>query len=622
MCGFSFLYNSNCGPAQLEALCRASIDVMNRRGPDGSGLDVFENVCLGHSRLSIVGLTDSSQPMRSPDDRYSLTYNGEIYNFRELRSHLSEQWDFSTTGDTEVLLAGLVIEGERFLSRMEGMWAFAFWDSRLQRLLLSRDRMGKKPLFYFHSTDRLGAASELPSLSKLANEKWQEDLDTTADYFRYGYSLPGTTFFKNVSELPPGCNLNWCPGEEASVHRYWHPKITRYQGTYRNAVEDLTGRLTDAVSRRLVADVKVGTFLSGGVDSSVVTAIASRLTEGQIQSFTIGFSDSTYDESVFAKRTAEHLGIKNHKALVDNIRFEAFEEVLLERVGQPFHDSSLVPTSVVSELASSHVKVALSGDGADELFGGYQRYRARKILNIYMSIPGAARKGMRALVERLPEPDSHHSRSILKKLHLFMNVVDRREAEDPYLAPCFFSQDHYCELFPGLINKGHQFERPWSESEDLPDIKEMMLSDTFVYLPQDILTKVDRASMHSSLEARAPFLDSAVVELALSLPVEWTHGWGYSKRIIRDGFLSHLPKEVWKRNKQGFAVPISRWFREELGERLEHLLKISSLTIINLKDIRNLLSSHRQGKADYGYRLWLVYVYLLWREKCEFLEKN
>jgi asparagine synthase (glutamine-hydrolysing) len=622
MCGISFLYNSSYTSSELKESCKASIQLMSRRGPDSSGVDVLGHAGFGHARLSIVGLTDSRQPMISPEGRYVLTYNGEIYNYRELRTELSQKWRFRTTGDTEVLLAGLIVEGESFLGRLEGMWAFAFWDSKLQKLFLSRDRMGKKPLYYFHDIESFGAASELPALNKLAGRKWQEDLDTTADYFRYGYPLPGETFFRDVRELPGGCSLTWGPGSDPVIERYWSPRVTKYQGDYQTAVEDLQFRLTEAVGRRLVADVKVGTFLSGGVDSSVVTAIGSRLTGSQLESFTIGFSDSAYDESAFAKRTANYLGIKNHRALVDNLSFEAFEEVLLERIGQPFHDSSLVPTSAVCELASSQVKVALSGDGADELFGGYQRYRARKILNIYLGLPVSARKAMRSLVKKLPEPDSHHSRSILKKLHLFMNVVDRREAEQPYIAPCFFSQEHYAEIFPELIDMGKQFDRPWSSSESLSDIKEMMLSDSFVYLPQDILTKVDRASMHSSIEARAPFLDSSVVELALSLPIEWTHGWSYSKKIIASAFSEYLPSEVWKRNKQGFAVPISRWFREELGVRLEHLLETSLSPVINVKAVKQLLNAHRAGTADFGYRLWLVYVYLLWRVKCDFLERD
>lgn len=621
MCGFSFLYKSDFNAAELKAACSESIQMMSPRGPDGSGIELSGQAVLGHVRLSIVGLTDSSQPMATEDGRYVLVFNGEIYNYRELKQALSDKWDFRTSGDTEVLLAGLILEGRTFLQRLEGMWGFAFWDSKLSSLLLSRDRMGKKPLYYYYDSHSLGAASELPALNKLAGRKWREDLNTTADYFRYGYALPGATFFQDVWELPGGCNLLWRKGAKPIVERFWQPQITPYAGNYQSAADELVSRLNSAVAKRLVADVKVGTFLSGGVDSSVVTAIAAKLTNSELESFTIGFSDAAYDESQYARETAEYLGIKNHRAMVDNIRLEAFEDLLFQRIGQPFHDSSLVPTSAVCELASSEVKVALSGDGADELFGGYERYRARKILNIYMGLPTVSRKAMRALVERLPEPDSHHSRSVLKKLHLFMNVVDRREAEEPYIAPCFFSHGHYASFFPELVGRGHQFDRPWTNSESFSDVKEMMLCDSFVYLPQDILTKVDRASMHSSLEARAPFLDTSVVELALSLPIEWTHGWNYSKKIIRSAFSDYLPKNVWNRNKQGFAVPISRWFKGELGFSLERLLDRSPAAVVQTSAIKKLLKAHRSGHTDFGYRLWLVYVYLLWSEQCEFLER-
>ncbi len=371
MCGFSFLYRSDFNSTELRSVCSESIQMMSPRGPDSSGVEAQGQAVLGHVRLSIVGLSDSSQPMATQDGRYMLVFNGEIYNYRELRAVLSDKWDFRTSGDTEVLLAGLVLEGKSFLQRLEGMWGFAFWDSELEWLLLSRDRMGKKPIYYFSDNNGLGAASELPALNKLACRKWKEDLNTTADYFRYGYALPGTTFFENVWELPGGCNLVWQPGIKPEIEHFWQPEIMPYSGTYQTAVEDLQFRLKNAVAKRLVADVKVGTFLSGGVDSSVVTAIAAGQTHSELESFTIGFSDSAYDESSYARETAEYLGIKNHCGRVNNLRLESFEELLFQRIGQPFHDSSLVPTSAVCELASSEVKVALSGDGADELFGGY-----------------------------------------------------------------------------------------------------------------------------------------------------------------------------------------------------------------------------------------------------------
>jgi len=618
MCGFGFLY-SQLEVEALEQSCHKAVARMAPRGPDSSGVRVSGSAVLGHARLSIVDLSDSVQPMTTSDGRYTLVFNGEIYNYQDLRRELANYWDFSTSGDTEVLLAGLVTKGERFINRLEGMWGFAFWDQVQEELLVSRDRMGKKPVFYFSREREIGVASELPALNELAGCKWKEDTDSTADYFKYGYTLPGFTFFQGVFELPAGANLVWSPGSSPAVRQYWFPSVERYEGSYESAVDELHHHLTRAVQRRLVADVKVGTFLSGGVDSSVVTAIAAKLTQQKVESFTIGFEDASHDESKFAKSTSQYLGIKNHCRMIKDFEFHEFEQILLERVGQPFHDSSLIPTAAVSAVASEHVKVSLSGDGADELFGGYQRYKARRILNLYMAAPKPIRGSLKKLVDLLPEPESHHSRSILKKLHLFMNVVDRREAEQPYVAPCFFSKTGFELLFPGFSGKGHEFKKPWEGSETLSDIKEMMLGDTFVYLPQDILTKVDRASMHHSLEARAPFLDSSVVKLALRLPVEWVNSWTYSKKPIRTAFSNYLPEDIWSRNKQGFAVPISRWFRGELGFRLGILLDSPSAAGINVQGVQNLLSAHREGKADHGYRLWLVFVYLIWKDRCDLL---
>jgi asparagine synthase (glutamine-hydrolysing) len=293
---------------------------------------------------------------------------------------------------------------------------------------------------------------------------------------------------------------------------------------------------------------------------------------------------------------------------------------LLDRVGQPFQDPSILPTAEVSSLASEHVKVALSGDGSDELFCGYQRYKGRALLNTYLHVPAPIRKLVRGWVSKLPESDVHHSRSMLKKLHLFMDIIDRRQAEDPYISPVFFSNSVFREIFPRLEKRGHKFTVPWVADISLPDIKEMMFADSFVYLPQDIHTKVDRASMAHSLETRAPFMDTQVVELALSLPLEWGFSWRKNKKILADTFDELLPSEVWRRRKQGFAVPISTWFRGALGDELEGLIKNNSGTIPFEEDkVLSLLNSHRNRNKDFGSRLWLIYVYLLWQNESTLL---
>ncbi|MBL4606317.1 MAG: asparagine synthase (glutamine-hydrolyzing), partial [Pseudomonadales bacterium] len=523
--------------------------------------------------------------------------------------------------DTEVLLAGLVLYGEAFIPRMEGMWAFALWDNLQKSVLISRDRTGKKPIFYTTEQGRFACASELPALNAIWGQRWEEDLNTTADYFRYGYPLPGYTFFKNVYELKPASSLKWSKSGGISESVYWQPIIEPFAGTYIQAQERLREVMDQSIERRLVSDVEVGSFLSGGIDSSIVSALASeKHGASQFKTFTIGFNESTYDERKFARLVASHIGVEHYEGVLDDWSPDTLKNLLLERVGQPFQDSSLLPTAEVSRVASEHVKVALSGDGADELFCGYQRYKARAILNTYQWVPAAARKSIRQWVGMLPEPDAHHSRSILKKMHLFMDVMDRRDAEEPYTAPVFFSNTVFFDIFPDLAALGHKYQAPWCSDLSVPDIKKMMLSDTFVYLPQDIHTKVDRASMAYSLETRAPFMDTQVVELALSLPLKYSFSWRQNKRILADTFGDLLPKDVWARRKQGFAVPLAGWFRGDLGNALEKMiLNMDSTIPIERLGAMNLLVRHRSNDKDYGYRLWLLYVYLVWKEECGYL---
>lgn len=595
----------------------AALQRMLHRGPDAQEKWHKEGANIGHVRLSIVDLSGSRQPMHSPDGRYTLTFNGEVYNYQELRESLIDRWEFKTRGDTEVLLAGLILEGERFVSRMQGMWAFLLWDNREQRSLMSRDRTGKKPLFYTMNDSVFACASELPALNAIWGEGWQEDLDTVADYFRYGYPLPGYTFYQNVFELKPASIARWSPSKGISVSAYWQPQIKPFKGSYALAQESLREAMETSIRRRLVSDVEVGSFLSGGIDSSIVSALASKMHGNDLlKTFTIGFNETAYDERPFARKVADHIGVDHHEAVLSDWKPDDLKRLLLDHVGQPFQDSSILPTAEVSKLASEHVKVALSGDGSDELFCGYQRYKARAILNTYRWVPASVRKLIRGRVSSLPEPDAHHSRSMLKKLHLFMDVMDRREAEEPYIAPVFFSLSAFAKIFPQLVSNGHKFDAPWVSDIKLPDIKEMMLADSFVYLPQDIHTKVDRASMSHSLETRAPFMDTQVVELALSLPLQWGLSWRKNKKILYDTYGSLLPHDIWTRRKQGFAVPIAKWFREDLGDELESLIKdFKGELPFNKREVLELLDRHRKQVKDFGYRLWLVYVYLVWRSE-------
>lgn len=613
MCGLVFAYLPEIDAPERRNRIRAALSALAHRGPDDEGIAEADVWIMGHRRLSILDLSSAGrQPMRSPDHRYFLAYNGEIYNFRDLRGRLQTHWQFRSESDTEVVLAGLILEGPAFVQRMEGMWAIAFWDTESQDLILSRDRMGKKPLYVQHSSSGLACASELPALAAVRLAPWSEDPDSSADYLRHGYHLPGTTAYRGVHEVLPGHTWRWSPGQPPRQHRYWQLDIGGYPATRQSALAELRQTLTDAVRQRLVADVEVGAFLSGGIDSSIIVAILAEHLDVRPKTFTVGFTESSFDERGHAARTAHRFGTDHYEYCLQDWNRDTLVDLVTHHVGQPFFDSSLLPTAQVAALAGEHVKVVLSGDGGDELFSGYQRYMARAILRWYTRLPRPLRRLAEHALRALPEPMAHHSHSLLKKAHLFLDIVDRQRSETPYVAPLLYSNDDFAVLAPDLAGHGHAPpELPAEAREDA--ILEMMSGDALVYLPQDILLKVDRASMAHSVEARCPFLDRRVVELAFSLPIGWQRDAEGGKRMLRDAFTDLLPREVWKRRKRGFAVPVHAWFRGPLATELKTLLEQAPAPLAR-PVVKRLLTEHQTGRRDHGYRLWNLYIYLLWRQ--------
>lgn len=613
MCGLAFGFDEKMGDVEAHQRMKKALSALKHRGPDDQGIWTNGPAIMGHRRLSIIDLGPAShQPMIDPTGRFILAYNGEVYNFKELRASLERRWIFRTAGDTEVVLAGLVTAGPAFLSRMEGMWALALWDGHTNTLLTARDRIGKKPLYYRSLERRIVCASELPALKMLTPERWLEDLDSTADYLRYGYYLPGTTAYSSIKELLPGHYGQWTPDTGLVSTRYWSFTVGGYKGKKQDACEELREELRLSIAKRMVADVPVGAFLSGGIDSSLVTAIMRRDLGISPETFTIGFTDRTFDERQYARVVASEFRTQHHEQILESWDREELMALISRHVGQPFMDSSILPTAMVSKLAAKHVKVALAGDGGDELFSGYQRYQARTVLRWYSRLPQPLRKFAEAAVRSLPEPMAHHSRSILKKAHLFLDVLQRQQAETPYVAPSLYSIDGLRALAPDLCRRGHAPPLLPTEAR-LDDIQQMATADALVYLPQDILTKVDRASMAQSLETREPFLDHKLIELAFSLPRKWHRSNFYGKRMLKQTFNKYLPERIWQRRKQGFGVPIHSWFRADLGERLLDLLHTQSDLPIQHKEVERLLNEHRKANRDHGHRLWNIYVYLLWK---------
>jgi len=589
----------------------AALQRLRHRGPDESGRFAGDDFVAGHTRLAIIDLKGGHQPMRDPGGRWLLVFNGEIYNYRELRAQLANRWHFRDDSDTEVLLAGLVTEGARFVERLDGMWAFVLHDTASGDVLLSRDRFGKKPLYYRRHGVTFACASELPALEVLTPDvAVTEDAAGIADYFRYGYALPGKTCVAGVNEVLPAHTLRLRVDGSIVQERYWAPSVEPWTGSFGEAAEQVRELLTQGVRRRqLASDVEVGAFLSGGVDSTTVCALAQESGFGRLRTFTAGFAEPTYDERAPAARAAAELGTLHTAEEIKPDIAAVLATELPRRMGQPFGDSSLVPSALVASVAARHVKVVLTGDGSDEIFGGYARYAGRLLRQRYHRLPASVRSIVERGVLATPEPYAHHSGSLLKRAHLFVRLA--REDRDTYIGPPAIRKETLVQLVPGLGAGNPMPDRPWPDDPD--ELRHMLLMDCLVYLPQDILQKVDRATMMHSLEARSPFLDKALFEFAIRVPWRWHFSGLRGKHLLQAAMRGHVPDFIWDRRKQGFASPVGHWLRDWLGDDLLAITDSGDTGVVDTAGLRALLREHRTGRADHSQPLWLAYAYLRWR---------
>jgi len=611
MCGIAFLRAPAISPGERRERMDAALQRLRHRGPDESGRFAGDDFVAGHTRLAIIDLKGGHQPMRDPSERWVLVFNGEIYNYRELRAQLAERWDFRDDSDTEVLLAGLVMEGTRFVERLDGMWALVLHDTTTGDSLLSRDRFGKKPLYYRRHGATFACASELPALEVLTPDvAVTEDAAGIADYFRYGYALPGATCVAGVSEVLPAHTLRLRADGSIAQERYWTPSVEPWTGSFEEAAEHVRELLTQGVRRRqLASDVEVGAFLSGGVDSTTVCALAQESGFGRLRTFTAGFAEPTYDERAPAAQAAAELGTLHTAEEIKPDVAAVLATELPRRMGQPFGDSSLVPSALVASVAARHVKVVLTGDGSDEIFGGYARYAGRLLRQRYHRLPAPLRSIVERGVLATPEPHAHHSGSLLKRAHLFVRLA--REDRDAYIGPPAIRKETLAQLVPGLGAGNPMPDRPWPDDPD--ELRHMLLMDCLVYLPQDILQKVDRATMMHSLEARSPFLDTALFEFVMRLPWQWHFSGVRGKRVLQAAMRGRVPDFIWDRRKQGFASPVSHWMRHWLGDDLLAMTDSGDTGVVDAAGLRALLREHRAGRADHSQPLWLAYAYLRWR---------
>lgn len=616
------------------------LDLLEHRGPDDVGTWTSDGgaATLGHRRLSIVDLSPTGhQPMASSSGRYVTTYNGEIYNHPELRAELEDRGHgFRGTSDTETLLQAVEEWGlEGALERCNGMFAFGLWDDEEGRLHLARDRTGQKPLVYGRLGDRFLFASELTPLAALAGDGLAVDRSALADFLRYKYIPYPGSIAEAFRTLPPASILTLEPGDvEAgppAPRRFWDPASVRrrawrdrFQGAVDEAADRLDEVLGDAVDRRTLADVPVGAFLSGGIDSSLVVALMQARSEEPVRTFTIGFEEDAYDEADDARAVAEHLGTEHHEMTVSPEEAMDVLESIPDLYDEPFADPSQVPTYIVSRFAREHVKVGLTGDGGDELFGGYGRYVDYGwVWRTFGTVPGPLRRAVGGGVDAVPSGAWGRLLGALgadeggrkaRRLGRILRQGSALDVNEDLL-------DNYPdveEVVRGLDEAPPPLHERHEIPSALPAVERMMYLDAVTHLPGQLHTKIDRASMGTSLEARAPFMDHRVVELAWSLPTEMKIRDGVGKWILRRVLERHVPRDLWDRPKTGFDMPWGEWVRGPLEGWAEGLLDRSRLEEEGFLDpdrVRERWEAHRDGRRDGGAGLWAVLMFQLWLEE-------
>ena len=637
MCGITGYWARRGDPAPWLADLAASVEALRQRGPDDSGVWVRPGgrVALGHTRLSILDLSPlGHQPMRSPDGAVTMVFNGEVYNFAAVRSELEALGHrFRSRGDSEVVLAAYQQWGVAAAERFTGMFAIAFWNERERRLVLLRDRMGVKPLYYAWDGKSLWFGSELKALRAFAAWEPEIDRDALGEYLQFGYVSAPRSIYRGVSKLMPGHWLELGEVGEPVARRYWAPdaEAAPLDASEEELERRLESILVDAFRHRMVSDVPVGVFLSGGLDSSLVAALLQHYGGGDVRTFTIGFDDERFDESCHARRVAEHLGTRHCERIV---RASDMSDVLADwgnLFDEPFGDTSGVPTYLVSRMAREHVKVALSADGGDELFSGYSHYgvvidRHRALsrwprgLRKAAAVPLAAFAGGRAeaIADRLPLPERrrHATRRALlercSKLAVMLPDADGATIYD--LAMSLWTPWEISALLGGAT-------QPRERVEGLASVADQMTHcDLRHYLPDDILAKVDRTTMAAGLEGREPMLDHRLVEFALRLPLSMRRGALGTKHLLRRVLYKYVPRELIERPKQGFAIPLADWLRGELAPLIDEYLspaRVRDGGLLDPQAVRRAVTNFRAGGPGNDrldvHKVWLLLAFQMWR---------
>jgi asparagine synthase (glutamine-hydrolysing) len=620
MCGIAGFVESSrlSGEARSNAagLLERMCQLIRHRGPDEQGVDIIGRAALGMRRLSIIDLAGGHQPMSGEDGATTIVFNGEIYNFLELQPLLkSRGHHFKTRSDTEAIVHAFEEFGPECVKLLRGMFVFAIWNESKESLFIARDRAGKKPLYYtLTSKGTFVFGSELKSLLEHPEIEREIDPEAVDAYFTLGYVPDPLCIFKGIHKLPPGHHLTFSKGQ-IKVEEYWDfnfaPAASRREEDY---LEELRFLLDESVRLRLISDVPLGAFLSGGIDSSTVVGLMARNMDQPVKTFSIGFREDSYNELHYARIAARKFGTDHHEFFVTPEICDVVSD-LVWHFDEPFADSSAIPTYMVSKLAREHVTVVLSGDGGDEVFGGYTRYVIERKRRLFARLPEAVRRGvMEPLSRRLPH--GVHGRNFLHNVSL--NPVDRY-LDSMSIFSALNRTSLYTLEFRNSLSSSEivagMFHAYAARVKTNDPVDQLLYIDSKTYLPGDILTKVDRMSMATSLEARVPLLDHKLIEFMVKAPASLKLAGYETKYLLKAAVKDLVPAEILNRGKQGFGVPIQQWINSQLRDRIRDTLlskECRNRGYVNIEYVKVLLDEHERDRRDHSMALWSLLMFELW----------
>lgn len=623
MCGICGVTYFDSTKSVREEEVKRMCAVIQHRGPDDEGIVTLGSLGMGMRRLSIIDLVTGKQPISNEDDSIWIVFNGEIYNHLELKSELLKKGHtFKTNSDTEAILHAYEEYGEACPQKLNGMFGFAIYDQKKGTLFLARDRLGIKPLYYYHDGKKFAFGSELKSILQVPDIPREVDLRALDVFLSFEYIPSPLSIFKGISKLPPGHSLTLRDGKIA-LKKYWELSFAEnLEATEDELCEQLVALLEDAVKIRLMSDVPLGAFLSGGIDSSSIVALMSKVMDRPVKTFSVGFKEASYNESEYARTVAKYYHTEHYEFMLEANALELTEK-LFGVLDEPFGDFSIFPTYLVSKMARQHVTVSLSGDGGDELFAGYDTYIANRMGDAYLRVPALLRKG---LVQPVLNwiPPTGKKKGLINRAKRFAEGMRLPRDLEHTRWMIFLQEAEKQRLYSPEMQRAlgdfqsYQFIRDYfARSHTTDRLNRQLYVDIKTYLVDDILVKVDRMSMATSLEARVPFLDHRVVEFTATIPSSLKLQGKTTKYLLKKAMAKQLPPDILKRGKEGFSIPIKNWLKHDLKELMMDILspdRIRHEGFFDVNSVERLKTEHLSGKENHSHRLWAMMVFGIWQD--------